>query len=331
MKTGRSSHRRPIEGIALCHRRIDGRISVVPADPVSLDLLRTFQAVYRAGTVTAAAATLGLSQPTVTTQLRRLEGLIGQPLFVRQPRGVVPTARAADLARRIADPLDALVGAAAGLGRSAELAGRTLHLGGPAEFVTALVLPALAGTTAVGIAVHTRLGLAADLLAELTAGRLELVVSTVPARRSGLHSEPLCDEEFLLVSAPAVAEMVDPGVLADNPTKALRSLPLVAYADDLPIVRRWWRHVLGAPPSGRAVVVVPDLRALLSATVAGIGATVLPRYVCRDDLAARRLVEVLPSSDLPINTLYLVANARSRYEPHVAHAWTALLEQGRLW
>lgn len=304
---------------------------MVPADPLSLDLLRTFQAVYRAGTLTAAAASLGLSQPTVTTQLRTLEGLLGQPLFVRQARGVVPTARATDLARRIADPLDALVGVAAVLGRSSELAGRTLHLGGPAELVTAQVLPALAGTVAAGVAVRTRLGLAAELLAELADGRLELVVSTVPARRGGLHSEPLCDEEFVLVAAPAVAGLIDPALLADAPGRALRSLPLVAYADDLPIVRRWWRHVLGAPPSGRAVVVVPDLRALLSAAVAGIGATVLPRYLCQEDLAAGRLVEVLVPADPPINTLYLVANAASRHEPHVAHAWAALLRQGRLW
>jgi DNA-binding transcriptional LysR family regulator len=303
----------------------------VPADPVSLDLLRTFQAVYRAGTLTSAATALGLSQPTVTTQLRSLEGLIGQPLFVRQPRGVVPTAAAADLARRIAEPLDALAGVAAGLGRSSAVAGRTLHLGGPAELVTARVLPALAGTVAAGVAVRTRLGLAQELLAELAGGRLELVVSTVPARRSGLHSEPLCDEEFVLVAAPAVASLVDEATLEDSPGKALRSLPLLAYAEELPIVRRWWRHVLGAPPAGRAVVVVPDLRGLLSAAVAGVGATVLPRYLCADDLEAGRLVEVLPTSDPPINTLYLVANAASRHEPHVAHAWAALLRQGRLW
>jgi len=38
-----------------------------------VDLLRTFLAVYRAGTLTAAARTLGLSQPSVTGQLRALE------------------------------------------------------------------------------------------------------------------------------------------------------------------------------------------------------------------------------------------------------------------
>ena len=303
----------------------------MPTPPVSLDLLRTFQAVYRAGTLTAAATALGVSQPTVTTQLRQLEGLLGQPLFVRQARGVVPTARAVDLARRTADPLDALAGVAAGLGRSSAPAGHTLHLGGPAELVAAHVLPALAETVAAGVAVRTRLGLAAELLAELADGRLELVVSTVPPRRSGLHAEPLCDEEFVLVAAPALAAGVDPALLQSSPARALRPLPLLAYAEDLPVVRRWWRHVLGVPPTGRALVVVPDLRALLTAAVAGIGATVLPRYLCQPELSAGRLVEVLVPADPPINTLYLVANAASRHEPHVEHAWAVLLRQGRSW
>ena len=111
---------------------------------MSLDLLRTFLAVYRAGTLTRAAAVLGLSQPTVTAQLRSLEDVIGTPLFVRQHRGVVPTAGADDLARRLDGPLDALVGVAGGLRGSATLDGRTLRLGGPAELVSMRVLPALA-------------------------------------------------------------------------------------------------------------------------------------------------------------------------------------------
>lgn len=54
---------------------------------VSLDRLLTFQAVYRNGTLTAAARLLGLSQPTVTGQVRALEAAVGQTLFVRQARG----------------------------------------------------------------------------------------------------------------------------------------------------------------------------------------------------------------------------------------------------
>ncbi|MEU4427970.1 LysR family transcriptional regulator, partial [Actinoplanes sp. NPDC024001] len=80
---------------------------------LSLDLLHTFLAVHRAGTLTRAAELLGLSQPTVTAQLRTLESRIGQPLFVRGARGVTPTPAADDLARRLDGPLDALAAVAA--------------------------------------------------------------------------------------------------------------------------------------------------------------------------------------------------------------------------
>src|SRR5256885_8438029 len=173
---------------------------------VSLDLLRTFQAVYRAGTVTAAARVLRLTQPTVTAQLRALETVVGQPLFIRQPRGERATATGDDLARRLDGPLDALADVAADIGRTPTLAGRTLRLGGPAELTTTLVLPALAGTLAANVAVRTRLGLADDLLGELAAGQLDLVVSTVRPRRPGLRIEPLCDEEFVLVASPTLLE-----------------------------------------------------------------------------------------------------------------------------
>lgn len=75
---------------------------------LSLDLLRSFLAVHRAGSITAAADLLGLAQPTVTAQLKTLEATLGRPLFQRLPRGVAPTAAADELARRISDPLDAL-------------------------------------------------------------------------------------------------------------------------------------------------------------------------------------------------------------------------------
>lgn len=250
---------------------------------------------------------------------------------MRRPRGVVATAAGEDLARRLDGPLEVLAGVAADFGRSPTLEGRTLRLGGPAELTTTRVLAALIEPLAAGVVVRCRLGLADDLLAELVAGQLDLVVSTVRPHRRGLHSEPLCDEEFLLLAAPSLVTRLDADLLAAQPTKALQSLPLLAYAEDMPIIRRWWRHVLGCAPTGRAVVVIPDLRGLRAAAAAGAGATVLPRYLCTDHLASGQLVPVLDTDDPSINTLYLVTRAASRTEPHIAHAWSALLLQSRLW
>ncbi|GAA3444150.1 hypothetical protein Pve01_67250 [Planomonospora venezuelensis] len=75
---------------------------------ISLDLFRTFLAVHRTGSVTAAAHTLGLSQPAVSAQVRALETALERRLFDRLPRGVAPTPAADELARRLAAPLDAL-------------------------------------------------------------------------------------------------------------------------------------------------------------------------------------------------------------------------------
>lgn len=69
-----------------------------------LDQLRTFAAVADAGSLTAAAPLLHLSQSTVSEQVRKLESRAGVPLFVRSKRGVEPTPAGARLlhhARRI--------------------------------------------------------------------------------------------------------------------------------------------------------------------------------------------------------------------------------------
>ncbi|MFD8320977.1 LysR family transcriptional regulator [Kitasatospora purpeofusca] len=58
--------------------------------------LRILLAIAEAGSLSRAAAALMLSQPAMTTQLRRIEASLGQALFERSARGVVPT-RAGEL------------------------------------------------------------------------------------------------------------------------------------------------------------------------------------------------------------------------------------------
>lgn len=55
------------------------------------DLLRTFVAVARAGSVTEGAARIHRSQSATSIQVKRLEQILGHPVFERHGRGVVPT------------------------------------------------------------------------------------------------------------------------------------------------------------------------------------------------------------------------------------------------
>ncbi|MBV1858796.1 MAG: LysR family transcriptional regulator [Nannocystaceae bacterium] len=64
---------------------------------VDLNLLVAFDAVARAGNVTAAARVVGVTQSAMSHALRRLRALFDDPLFVRSPGGVSLTPRAQDL------------------------------------------------------------------------------------------------------------------------------------------------------------------------------------------------------------------------------------------
>lgn len=57
-------------------------------------LLQAFVAVMRSGSLSAAALTLKLTQPTVGRQIRTLEEQVGEALFDRTPQGLRPTDRA---------------------------------------------------------------------------------------------------------------------------------------------------------------------------------------------------------------------------------------------
>ena len=70
-------------------------------DHLDLDghLLKLLTIVVAQGSVTRAAAELGVTQSAVSHQIDRLRAIVGDPLFVKSGRGIVATARAQALAQ----------------------------------------------------------------------------------------------------------------------------------------------------------------------------------------------------------------------------------------
>ncbi len=272
---------------------------------VSWDALRVFIAVFRAGSFSAAADELGVAQSSVSEQIARLERNLGYVLLDRSPSGVRATDRGVEFAARIAAPVDALATATA-LGEPSGSVERTVFVGGPAEFLSEVVLPGLAPRLPTSIRVVARFGLAADLIDDLRAGAIDVLVSALPARGTDLSSEPIYDEEFALVAHPDYAVRAAGG---------LDAIPLLTYGPELPIVRRYWRSVFGRRPSElSARIIAPDLRTLLRLTLDGAGMTVLPDYLVRGHLASGALVLLHSPEVAPLNTLY-VATRRARSQP----------------
>lgn len=84
--------------------------------------LRYFAAVVEAGSLTAAAAQLHMSQPPLSVAVAKLERELGVPLLVRTPRGVEPTSAGRyllDASSRILGDVDDVVATLAGFGAGA--------------------------------------------------------------------------------------------------------------------------------------------------------------------------------------------------------------------
>lgn len=82
----------------------------------SLDLtvLLVFLGLLRHGKASRAAAEIGLTQPAVSHALRRLRAVFGDPLFLRRPHGMEPTAVARTIEPQVAAAVEALRQAVAG-------------------------------------------------------------------------------------------------------------------------------------------------------------------------------------------------------------------------
>ena len=75
---------------------------------LDFNLLKTFDAIYQERNVTNAAQKLGLAQSSMSNALSRLREQFDDPLFMRTPKGMEPTAKADELAGQVAEVLQAI-------------------------------------------------------------------------------------------------------------------------------------------------------------------------------------------------------------------------------
>src|SRR5712671_7546296 len=90
------------------YRAEEGRMASLKWGAFDLNLLVVFDAVMQERSVTRAGNRLGLSQPAMSHALARLRHMLKDELFVRSPKGMIPTPRAEQLALPIRQALDGL-------------------------------------------------------------------------------------------------------------------------------------------------------------------------------------------------------------------------------
>src|SRR6187402_2680475 len=171
---------------------------------VDLNLLVVFEAVFRERHVANAAKRLHVSASAVSHALGRLRELFDDPLFLRTPKGVLPTARAAAVAASVSEILSRVRGVVGSVAPfDPALSSRRFVVGGP-DAIAAVVLPLLIPLLrreAPGIDLGFRHLLPQSVIAELDAGAIDLALTpfdgSIPAR---FATETMFDEEFVVAA-----------------------------------------------------------------------------------------------------------------------------------
>jgi DNA-binding transcriptional LysR family regulator len=198
---------------------------------MALDLAqwRVFLAVAERGSLNRAAEDLHTDQPALTRSLRRLERLVGAPLFVRSSRGATLT----ELGRRLLQPVRDLVDQADAVEAQAHAEARqatgVIKIGAVDVYpMTAVIADACQHLTVINPAVLPDV-VSLPWLAHPRAVRDRTIdigfTLTVDGRlldRKTMRSRPLWDEteSFALISERhplAGADVIDPRDLADLP------------------------------------------------------------------------------------------------------------------
>jgi LysR family transcriptional activator of glutamate synthase operon len=188
-----------------------------------------FDAVVRHGGFTRAAGHLRVAQPAISAQIRRLETELGVPLLRRTTRRVELTVGGELFWARTRRILEQVDKARAELDELTDtLRGRVVI--GATPVLGSFDLPAaIAGfhRRHPGVAVELRSGLLAELLAELDAGRVDLVLGPLHADLAPRFCPGTLVEERLVLIVPPGHRLSEehPGRLAAAQEEAWVCLP----------------------------------------------------------------------------------------------------------
>ena len=172
---------------------------------MELRQLTYFEAVARLGGFTRAAEHLHVAQSAVSAQIRALEAELGAELFTRTTRRVALTDAGELFLARCRRALDELDGARHDLADLAAVLTGRVTLGATAV-VGGFDLPRALScfhSRYPGVSLSLRSGLIAELLAELDAGTVDLVVGPVHADLpSRFSARPIAREHVVLIVPP---------------------------------------------------------------------------------------------------------------------------------
>ena len=203
-----------------------GNIGQSLASRLTLKHLRLIAAVAEHRQLSLAAHAMTLTQPAASRLLAEIEVLVGAPLFERHPRGMEPTPMGAGLAQRARTIIEALADAAEEAEQLRFGRGGVVRIGAVTGAAVGIVVPVLRRLKALApnAEVHVKVAMSEELIGDLMALRLDMVLGRLPA------TARTADFDLVPASGELVRVVANRGhPLAGRPSVGLADLSSVPW------------------------------------------------------------------------------------------------------
>jgi DNA-binding transcriptional LysR family regulator len=260
-------------------------------DSIDWDKLKTFHAAARSGSLTRAAAELGISQSAVSRQIAALEERMNLPLFHRHARGLTLTEEGTVLYKTATDVHSRIAMSLANVQNVRQLPQGVLRVSSPISLGSNWLTTVLPEFMSAYPEIEVQLILE-DSEHDLMAFDVDCALRPWPSTQGDLIERKLGKITQSLYASPSY--------LADNgaPSSAqdLDNHRIVAFGDLLPtkLQSSNWAMTVGRGDNDdprQPVMSINNLHGIMRAAEAGIGLAGLPDYMTA---STRRLVRILP-------------------------------------
>jgi LysR family transcriptional regulator for metE and metH len=249
--------------------------------------LAIVQEVARQGSLTAAADTLCLTQSALSHSVKKLESLLGTPIWLREGRQLIPTQAGQYLLTVANRVLPQLAQAEERLAQYAKGQRGTLRIGMEChpcyQWLLKVVAPYLATWADVDVDVKQKFQFGG--IGALFAYEIDLLVTPDPLFKPGLHFEPVFDYEQVLV-VPAKHPLASKTYVKP---KQLAQETLITYPvspERLDIFNLFLTPA-GIAPRQHKTIETTDI--LLQMVASGRGITALPQWLAQEYAARMKL------------------------------------------
>ncbi len=286
---------------------------------IDFEWYRSFISIYKHRSVSAAAKARILTQPAMSQHLAALEAEIGEPLFIRAPRKMIPTDKGKELYTKIVPLIENLENTTLEMLHSSSGNERApvIRIGSPAEYFTIRTLPKIRD---LNIRFLSQFGVAGTLLEKLEKDEVDLILTTQKVQQQGIEYQKLEDEVFVAVVPPTYETNLESTAEIEG---WLNKQNWLSYGLELPIIRRYWRDHLKKRPDFQPCHVIPDLRSILEGIENGLGMSILPTYLIEKSLQENRVKILFPELTTE-NTIYAAYKVEHKNNPVLVKVLEAL-------